>query len=233
MLKIAICDDNTTYLEITKNIVKEYCDKHNIICFIECFDDSTLLAEYVEDKKVYDAYILDIEMPNVSGLELSEYIRRVSESSYIVFLTAFETYAISGYGINVLSYVLKARVKEELTLVLDKLFGRLKKINNEKNYLICNQRKYIKLRQSDIIYIYKKQKNVVFVLKEYREEWERITLHEVYKKLDNPDMFFLDRSTIINVEHIRSIYEDQVEMLENNKIFSSKGHIWDLKQCIG
>lgn len=229
MLKVAICDDNQHCLELVQSRFEKYCEEKNIKVIIECFNDSSLLEEHLEEKNVHDAYILDIEMPNVSGLELSRRIREHSETAYVIFLTAHESYAVKGYGLNVLDYVLKERLDEELNNAFDQLFDRLQRLSDEKIYLINNQRKYIKIQQRDIIYVYKKQKNAVFVLKGHREEWERTTLQEVFKKLDNPDMFFLDRGIIVNVEHIRKIIDDCVETIEGHKIATSKMRIMELK----
>ena len=99
-------------------------------------------------------------------------------------------------------------------------------------YLISNQRKYVKVTQRDIIYIYKRQKNIVFVLSEGREERERGTLKAVYEKLKGRDMFFLDRGIILNLFHVQKITEGRIYMTEEHRISTAAEHISELKKAL-
>ena len=68
MYKAAICDDNSRYLEIAETAVRECFDKKNCGIWIRGFTDSDVLAEEIEEGKLYDIYILDIAMERYSGL---------------------------------------------------------------------------------------------------------------------------------------------------------------------
>ena len=229
-MRIAICDDNRAYLELLEKRIRKCCSEHQWNVCLDVFYESDRLAEHIECKRTYDAYILDVEMPNITGVELAEKIRSYSENSYIIFLTAYDNYAVSACGVNVLRYILKEQMEVELDFVLQYLFERLERQKNEKTYVISNQRKYIKIQQKDIIYIYKKQKNVVFVLDGMEEEWDRVTLQEVYQRLDNPDMYVLDRGLIINLRHVRKIIAERVKMCGGHELVTSKVHANELKE---
>ena len=99
MYRIALCDDNLEYLELIKNRIREYCMVNRIEAKLDCFIDSSHLDELIDEKQMYDAYILDIEMPFVSGVDLAERIREKSEDVPIVFLTAYDSYAIKACNI--------------------------------------------------------------------------------------------------------------------------------------
>lgn len=64
------------------------------------------------------------------------------------------------------------------------------------------------------------------------EECERITLQELYPKLNNPDMFLLDRGIILNLQHVRKIIADRVIMTGNHILVTSKIHANELKECL-
>lgn len=230
MYKIAICDDNKAYLEVITEKIQKYCKEHGFNIVLDSYSDSDKLAQCVEDRESHDAYILDIEMPHISGVELAEKVRKYSEQAYIIFLTAHDSYAVRACGVNVISYVLKERLEAELERALKELFERLDKLHNTKVYTIQNQRKYVKIRQRDIIYISKQQKNVELVIMNQEKESERVTLQEIYKRLDNPDMYFLDRSSIINLQHVRKIVEYKVIMDNGHELITSKIHANELKE---
>ena len=230
MYKAAICDDNSRYLEITETAVRECFDKKNCGIWIRGFTDSDVLAEEIEEGKLYDIYILDIAMERYSGLELARLIRSRTSHGVILLLTAYRDYAVEACGLDVFRYLLKERLDEDLEPALHAALKCLEEQEREQPYVINNQRKYVKLRQRDIVYIYKYQKNVIFVMRSGREEKDRTTLQDAYKRLDQTMMYFLDRGTILNLRHVQRIADDQVIMADGRSIPSSSEHIAELKK---
>lgn len=230
MYKIAICDDNSDYLEFVKHKISFYCSQKHIPVILDAYSDSDQLGEIAEEKNLYDAYILDIEMPLLSGIDIANKIKIYSPNSYIIFLTAFESYAVKACDINVLGYILKDTINEELDGILKKLFFYLDSLANDSLYIINNQRRYIKLLQKDIIYIYKKQKNVIFVMKNSNEEQDRISLQNVITKLNSQDMYLLDRCIILNLRYVQKIVDDKIFMFGDHMLITTKKHIIELKE---
>ncbi len=231
MYRIALCDNNKEYLEQLEDKIHRFCEDHNIDILLQSFDDSDMLVESIEDKKMYDAYILDIEMPRYSGMEIAKKIKEYLKTPFIVFLSAYKKYAIEACGLEIFRYIVKSQLDVQLSLVLDEMFVRLSQQQNNDVYIINNQRRYIKLPQSDIFYIYKKQKNAFFVM-DNGEEWERITLQEVYEKLNPLYMVMIDRGLIINIQHIKRISENQIEIDGGYKVSTSQKHIVELKNLL-
>ena len=230
MYKIALCDNSIEYMHIVKSRIQNFCKENELNVILDTFEDSCKLAEYMEEKKGYDAYILDIEMPNVTGIELAEKIKEHVKRAYIIYLTASDKYAIEAYGINVLGYILKDHMEAVLDSVLRKLFKELECQTGEGIYVISNQRKYIKIPHNDIIYIYKDEKNVVFVLEGMKREQDRTTLQKVYKRLNNSDMYILDRGYIINLQHVRKIVADVVKMKGGHDLITNIAHASQLRE---
>lgn len=232
MFRIAICDDNEKFLEVFQEKFDQYCEKSSVQASLQCFSDSDMLMEQVEEKRSFDAFILDIEMPVYSGIEAARAIRERSKTAIIIFLTAYESYAKEGYGMNVSSYLLKNHLGDDLDKVLGQMFLQLKQMKPDKIYTISNQRKFVKILQKNIIYVYKSQKNVVFVLEDKQEEWERITLQEVWRKMNNPDMIMVDRGLIINIHHIRKIMDDKIVMDSGHELITSRIQMKNLKKFL-
>ena len=107
MLKIAVLDDEPIFLErIGKKIHSIYLDMH---CKVEIdhYESSKVLLDEVKDGQRYDIYVLDVEVPGLSGVELGRELRRMSDYSFILFLTAYPQYAIEGYDSRAYQYILK------------------------------------------------------------------------------------------------------------------------------
>ena len=230
MYKIAICDDDKACLEIITEKIQKYCKDKALNVVLESYSDCDKLAQKIENKERHDAYILDIEMPNMSGIEVAQRIREYSEQAYIIFLTAHDCYAVRACGVNVISYVLKDRMETEFEVALKELFQRMDKLHRGKLYTIQNQRKYVKIQQKDIVYISKQQKNVELIIQNHERESERCSLQEIYKRLDNPDMYFLDRSSIINLQHVRKIIDYKIIMDNGHELITSKANASKLKE---
>ena len=230
--KIALCDDNQQYLEILSDKLENYGKKRGIDFIVHKFSDSTLLMEWTEEKKLFDAYFLDIEMPCYTGIELAKKIREYSNVSLIIFVTAYESFAVEACGLNVIQYLLKNQVLSRIEKLMDELVFRLSYIQDNKIYVITNQRRYIKFQQKDIIYIYKHQKNACFVIMDKREEKERISLQDVFNKLNNQEMLWLDRGVILNLNHVWSVSGTNIKMSGGYEITTNEAHITELKKAL-
>lgn len=232
MYRIAVCDDNECYLKKIEDRIKDYEKRNEKYFDVYKFIDSDILMEKVEASNLFDVYFLDIEMPCYTGIDLAERIKQVSDTAMIVFITAYDSFAVNACGLNVVKYLMKEHIDEQIDDVLDEILEKLRRTSDDKVYVIVNQRRYIKLQQRDIIYVYKYQKNTVFVLRNGKEERERLSLQKAYEKMNNEDMIWLDRGIILNIRHICQITEQKIIMEGGYEIVTSLDHIKELKKIL-
>lgn len=105
-------------------------------------------------------------------------------------------------------------------------------MHDDKIYIIQNERKFIKLYQREILYVYKDKKYSIFVLCDERTEKERQTMQTVYQKMDNPCMHLLDRGFLLNMQHIREVGKEKVIMDDNYEIFTYRDNLLKLKAAL-
>ncbi len=191
----------------------------------------TLLAEYPEIKlvgeaanvpqaidlvnKVHpDVIFLDIQMPGATGFDLLE---QTDITSKIIFVTAYDQYALKAFEVNTLDYLLKPIQKERLAKTIQRLLTgerAISRISQKLGYddvvyvLVNGSLKFIKvsllkciIAEGNYSYIYYKDRKKELVSKTL-QEWEE-TL---------PDDYFvrIHRSTIVNFEYV-----DQVKKCRN------------------
>jgi DNA-binding LytR/AlgR family response regulator len=99
LLTCAIVDDEPLALDLLESYVK----KTPFLKLEGKYSSAVQAMQELPDKKI-DLLMLDIQMPELNGLEFS---RMVNEHTRIVFVTAFEQYALEGYRVNALDYLLK------------------------------------------------------------------------------------------------------------------------------
>lgn len=229
-MRIAVVDDNKGMLDIIRMYIVR--NKANIECECATFQGADKLLSDMESGRQYEVYFLDIEMPELNGLELAKRIRKLQNSACIVFLTCHEEFALKSYDIEIgaYQYVLKNEMKEKINHVLMTISGELEN-KREDFYIIQNERHYVKLKVVEIVYIYKESKNSVFVVQEgvYRE---RKALKKVLKDIGKSEFIFIDSGRIVNIKQIRRIEGNEICFMNGLHIYASYTSIKRLKDRI-
>ncbi len=104
-MHIAIVEDDQTTRAQLVSYIDRYFGGDQHFYRIDEFSDG---LEIVEDYRAsYDLILLDIQMAHMDGLKTAQEIRQVDENVYLVFITNLANYAIRGYSVNALDFVLK------------------------------------------------------------------------------------------------------------------------------
>lgn len=100
----AIVEDEESAYQIIKQHLERFQASQRVKFDIHYFPDG---YSFLEDKGAYNLIFLDIEMPGMNGMELAKKIRAKDEKVIIIFITNMVQYAIKGYEVDALDYVLK------------------------------------------------------------------------------------------------------------------------------
>lgn len=156
MYHIAIVEDEREFSMQLQEYLLQYGNENDMIYEVSVFQDG---AEILEDyKKEYDAIFLDIEMPKVNGMETAERIREMDEDVVLMFITNMAQYALFGYSVGALDFVMKpinyytfsmklrrvmkrVQSREEKTIVLSLADG-MKKLETRQIYFIEVQNRF-------------------------------------------------------------------------------------------
>ena len=105
MIRIAIVEDEAAVRQQLEGYVQRYTRQYGTAFEIQMFNDGVdILDEY---RPVYDLILLDVEMKHLDGMETAQRIRALDPDVMIVFITNMAQYAIKGYAVGALDYVLK------------------------------------------------------------------------------------------------------------------------------
>lgn len=119
MLKIALCDDEPRQCQAIETLLAAY-SKTGIT--VQTYTDGLSLCKQVQwlGKTAFDIYLLDVIMPQVSGIELGQRLRRLGIDAPIIYLTTSKDYAVESYTVQAFHYLIKPIQKEALFSVLAK-----------------------------------------------------------------------------------------------------------------
>lgn len=105
MYHVAIVEDEASFAAQLQEYLKQYEEENDIRFKVSVFEDGAdILADY---QPLYDLILLDIDMPKVDGMKAAEEIRKQDEDVTLMFITNMAGYAIRGYEVGALDFVMK------------------------------------------------------------------------------------------------------------------------------
>lgn len=225
MLKIAICDDSRADIE---QLETAFDALGSFQIDYDVYDSAIELLEYTALHDVtYQLYILDIEMPKMTGLELAEEIRKADVNALFVFLTSYDQYVMDVFKVVTFDYISKPITTKKLESVLLRAIQYLEIIKQD--FIFGFRRSQFRISCDDILYFEKKGRQAV--IHTIRENFKaNMSVSEIWEQLDGRLFMQIRMSYIINLEHLRAIDGDEVIMDNGERLLVARMHKQELKK---
>jgi DNA-binding LytR/AlgR family response regulator len=219
-LNCAVIDDEF----LARQYIKDYVQRLPFLNLVGDYDSPLLVIEEIKDKKV-DILFLDIQMPDISGLD---FLKTLNPQPYIIITTAYKEYALEGYEHNVVDYLLKPFSFDRFLKAVNKVVNKIQKdkaplnldknpeINQkpliEKTYLIIRaDRKLYKINYNDLIYIEGQKSYVTFHTRD-KKITALITLKELEETLPAEQFVRIHKSFIVSIKDIDALEGNLLEI---------------------
>lgn len=150
-IRIAILEDEALAFKNLSDCIERYAMEHGLLYDLELFSDGMSLVE--SDFTRFDIIFLDIQVPMVNGLTAAKRIRERDKDVTILFVTNLAQYAIHGYEVEALDYILKPIKYSSMKFRLDRALRRVNKGRDEKKISLLVDRKNVSVNLSDVYYI--------------------------------------------------------------------------------
>ena len=208
MIRIAICDDDVKGAETVGRIVERCCREKEIACKSRIFYDSKAFFYEVEDGEYYDVLLLDIEMPGLNGIELTNRVRKYLPDAITIFVTSYEQYVYKSFEVQPYRFIPKKNAGEMLPAAVRDALG-LAVEREGKFYVAENQR----------------------VLEKSNREHTKVrkTLKQVYKELPEEEFVWVDRGCIVNLAQIQRITGEGILLTDGTRLGVGRERITELK----
>lgn len=203
ILNCVIVDDEPLAVEL----LASYARKIPFLNLVGTFNSAAASIKTIREKTV-DLLFLDIQMPELSGME---YAKIINEPTKIVFTTAFSQYAVDGYRINAFDYLLKPISFEEFMRVADKALKYLSEKNvasgKEANgyIFVKSDYKLVRINFNDILYAEGVKDYVKIYLKDGSSIKSLACLRNLIDFLPSPQFLRVHRSFIVNIDNMKTI----------------------------
>lgn len=221
-IKCIAVDDEPLALKLVETFI-------NQTPFLQLVDscDNAVEAMGVIREKQPDLVFLDINMPNLTGMELARLLQEQSgPSPKIVFTTAYNHYAIEGYRVNAVDYLLKPFSYEEFLRAATKVLSLTEEASNQFQFLpeeddfifLKVEYQWVKVALKEVLYI-ESLKDYVKVHLENTDKslMSLISLKALEEKLAASKFMRMNRSFIVSL--------DKITAISKNSIFINKTEI--------
>lgn len=208
MIRVAIVEDEAEIQEQLMGYVQRYTRQYGTAFEVKTFADG---LEILEDyRPAYDLILLDIEMKHLDGMETARRIRELDPDVMLVFITNMAQYAIKGYAVGALDYVLKPVPYFAFSQQLQKVEEQLRR--RTRHYLAVPVEGGLRrLDTSRIYYIESEGHRVHF----YTEEGDFAApgaLKALEEKLADRPFARCNSGYLVNLAQVQAVQQNTVEV---------------------
>lgn len=228
MVSVAVVEDDPGYANRLKEYLKKYEEEYREPLTVTVYSDGD---EIVEDYRgQFDLILMDIEMRFMNGMTAAEQIRKQDSRVIIIFITNMAQFAIRGYAVDALDYVLKPVSYFAFSQRIRRAMERMKK--REERYVIVNTRNGVhKIPVSKLYWIESQGHRLTYHTID--ESWESTTtsIGKLEKELCGANFFRCNKCYLINLMHVTGIDKDDV-ILRDIRIPVSRSKKGELKKAL-
>ena len=206
-LSCVIIDDEP----IARNILKEYILRDDRLLLLQDYSNASDALRELSLKKPRLIF-LDIKMPEISGFDMLRYL---PQHPQVIFTTAFREYAVEGFDLNAVDYLLKPFSFERFLQAVNKAYALLSPElpveaalvhadNPDDDLFVKSNGKLIRIRIHDILYI-EALKEYIRIFTPAGNQVVYQTMQNLEDRLPKENFFRIHRSYIIGLRHVQAI----------------------------
>lgn len=218
-MKLAVIEDEQVHRELLRGYLEAWSRDKKIAVQIVSFPSAESFLFAWEEERDFDVLFVDIQMQEMTGMEMAKKIRQEDGDISIVFTTGIPDYLKEGYEVEALHYLLKPISEEELFRCMDRV---MKKGVHKQFLLVQTKEEHIKLWTDQILYVEARGHGCVieFITKEDgTQQVEALeSISELEKQLSGEDFIKCHRSYLCRIGAIHRIDRAEIVLDSGSRI---------------
>lgn len=200
MIRIAIVEDNQTSAEKLRSFLERYAMENTQHFHTDIFGDAlSFLDSY---KQGYDMVFMDIELPNINGMEAAVRLRSIDSQVILIFVTNIARFAVKGYEVDALDYIVKPVHYSDFELKLRRALARCKDASDA--IFVVRQSGLLRLSLDEIRYIEVRGHALIFHTESGQISGSG-TLLKTEEKLRKKGFLRCNKCYLVNQKHIAAV----------------------------
>ena len=218
-----------------RDLVESFAKEVSYLNILGIFENPVTALSFLEENPI-DLIFSDIEMPKINGLD---FLRTLENPPVFIFITAYREFALDGFDTGATDYLVKPVRFDRFLKAVQKAKNHIDlkrdstNLQNENDKIfIKSEGKIIKILLSEILYI-EAQGDYLNVMTTSKIYSSQMTLTSMEESLQNKKFFRIQRSFILNLDFVRSIHGNIVELLNGKSISVSVNKKEELYKLLG
>lgn len=229
MFNAAIVEDSDTAAQSLAAYVDRYGTDHRLELVTTRF---TCGDDFLEAKRTFDLVFMDIDMPGLDGLETSAAFREYNDATPLIFVTNLAQYAIRGYEVDALGFLVKPVGWSDFCACLDRVMPAVQRAQAQ-TLTVSTRFGTHHLRLSDLPYIEVRNHAVLYHGAPSEEPVQaRSTLREVEDSLAGTPFVRISNNALVNMDHVTSVRGDEVALRDGRTLFMSRSRKKEATEAI-
>lgn len=231
MFKAAICDDDALSCEIIYQMLTKYQNEHNICFDIDIYNSGARLCNSLNVGEKYDLIFLDIQMPDLNGIEVGRIIRDVLEDmkTSIIYISSEEDYALKLFDNMPIGFLIKPVKYEDVRRKIDRV---LKKYGNlAKTFSFYLSKKKFSVDVNKILYFESSGRKMILVTPDEKYEfYDKLT--DIVRKINDDNFILVHRSFLVNIKYIKEYRYSEIIMQNDDVIVISQNKRPEVREIL-
>lgn len=200
MLKVAIVEDDKEYTCEMERQLRQFFSENKIEYMLDIYSSGIEMLNAYNAQ--YELILLDIGMPGMNGLDVAKDLRKKNSTACIVFMTNMPKYAINGYEVEAVGFLVKPVKYAGLCNTLRRALLQISKRNDIEIYVTTRQGT-ITIPSSQLLYVETQRHDLIYVADKFTVR-KRGSLKDVKEKLTGCGFKRCNNSYLVNLKHVRA-----------------------------
>ena len=218
MIRVAYIEDDDEMAKTIHGYLARYGKENSLSIEAVHFDKAEkLVYAYQSD---YDLPLLDIQLSGMSGYQAAEIIRKSDQGVALIFITSLAQYAIKGYEVDALDFIVKPVTYYQFALKMNKAVKHIRQ-NHNTNILVSSKDGMQVLSSREIYFIEVVNHDLIYHLED-KEIKARGSLSGLAEQLKGQSYVRASVSHLVNMEYIIAIHGNEITMHNGSLVFISR-----------
>ncbi len=202
MIKAIALDDEPLALDV----IAHFCSASNKIQLEKTFTQQTEAIKHL-NKYPVDLLFLDIEMPRKNGID---FFKELSHKPFVIFVTAYSEYAVEGFNVEAIDYLVKPIANERFQQAIHKVEKHLNLQTSINHLVVRADYKLHKIEFDDILFIEALDDHVKIFKTDETVIVTRMSMKKIIEKLPSHQFVRTHRSFIVSGKHLKSVQNNTI-----------------------
>lgn len=222
MIRIGICDDEPIMLDKIKRLVLLAVENKEEEVFIDTYlSPHEFIIEVFEKEKQYNIFLLDIDMPEVSGFDLANKLMEADYKGLVIFITSHNEYVFDAFRYQPFRYIRKSVMETELKEAIKTGLTNLSK--NTKYFYCKTEDGNVRMDYDDILYFELVNRKINFYGKDNSKYTTWATIASLMEIFGEYGFVQIHSGAVVNVKYIRSFSKKDVTLDNGERLPISRG----------